>query len=283
MEAQGIQVDDVTLFMAVEEITPEIALDLLIANTHNRPVTKRAVDFIADQMRSGDWKMAGDPIRISSTGVLLDGQHRLNAIVESMTTQKLLVIRGLSDDTFDVMDTGRMRMAADVLAVRGHANSRLLASVVRMIVSYKRGNFANTLANAGRVSGLTVTNGEIDKFAAENDLQSFVLQAKIWYKTWPLFTGSEYGFFYFTLSEVDPAAAFEFLGALSLGADLPADSSIFLLRKKMEQYRLGVKKISITPTEKLGLVFKAWNLYRKDKTVSYLTFNKEKEEVPTPI
>ena len=267
----------------VEEITPIVAGELLMLNSRNRPKNQRHVTFLADQMKAGTWEMAADPIRVSESGVLLDGQHRLYAVIESDITQRMVVVRGLEDKTFHVMDTGRMRLAADVLAIGGHANSRLLASVARMIISYKRGNFANTLANAGRVAGLTVTNGEIDAFASQYDLQPFVLQAKSWYTAWRIFTGSEYGFFYFILSEVDSAAAFEFLGALSLGADLPADSPIFLLRKKLEQYRLGVKKISITPTEKLGLIFKAWNLYRKDKTATYLNFNKEKEEVPTPI
>ena len=267
----------------IETITPEVAQQILSTNTHNRELNKRHVMFLCDQMQSGLWQMAADPIRISDTGVLLDGQHRLSAIVASKVTYDMLVVRGLPDTTFHVMDTGRIRSAGDVLQIGGHPNSRLIASIIRMVINYHRGNFSNTLANMGRVSGYTVTNGEIMAFAAETDMQPFVHQAKAWYRAWPMFTGSEYGFFYFILSNVDTSATIEFFDALTLGADLPADSPLFQLRKKMDQYKFGAKKVSSTPTERLGLVLKAWNLYRKGKTVSYLTFNKDKEDVPSPI
>lgn len=267
--------------ITVETITPEVAAELLQSNTRNRGLNAKYVQALAAEMRDGNWQMAGDPIRISVSMVLLDGQHRLSAIVESGTTQQMVVINDLPDETFAVMDTGRMRSAGDVLDIAGVPNSRLAASAARMIINYQRGVVSGTLKNQGRAPGQWVTNSDIRDFTAQNDLQSFLLKAKSWYKEWRMFTASEYAFFSFMLSQIDPEAAVYFLTALTKGADLPATSPIFLLRKKIEQYKLN--KISYTPSERLALVFKSWNLYRSDKTVSNLYYNSEKEDFPTPI
>jgi hypothetical protein len=99
------------MIIELEVITPEIAQQILSGNTDNRPAKPKHVKFLADQMRAGAWQVTGDPVKISASGRLLDGQHRLMAVVESGTTQNLYVARDCEEEIFSVLDTGRARSA----------------------------------------------------------------------------------------------------------------------------------------------------------------------------
>ncbi len=63
-------------------ITPAFAAELLNKNTENRPMSRHKVAKWVDQMETGKWKLTHQGVAISDAGVLLDGQHRLQAIVE---------------------------------------------------------------------------------------------------------------------------------------------------------------------------------------------------------
>ena len=93
-------------------------------------------------MISGKWLFDGQPIRFDSDGFLLDGQHRLNAIVKSGTSQKFLIIKGLQNETFKVMDTGKNRNGSDALSILGIKYSADIASACRIILNYNDGNYA---------------------------------------------------------------------------------------------------------------------------------------------
>ncbi len=61
-------------------ITPEIASELLKANTINRRIKESVVGYLAGEMKNGNFVYNGESIIVSDTGRLLDGQHRLLAI-----------------------------------------------------------------------------------------------------------------------------------------------------------------------------------------------------------
>lgn len=67
----------------ISEISPDLARDLLAKNPHNRNLRVRRVEQLAGAMTRGEWVFNGDAIRIADSGMLLDGQHRLAAIVRS--------------------------------------------------------------------------------------------------------------------------------------------------------------------------------------------------------
>lgn len=64
-----------------EIITPERAKQILSKSVGNRNLRKDKVTEFVKYMRKGAWvSEIGDPIRISSDGNLLDGQHRITAV-----------------------------------------------------------------------------------------------------------------------------------------------------------------------------------------------------------
>lgn len=146
--AQPVAVNDAprgpTANFQVELITPKIAEQMLLANTSNRSLSWRLVAVYAADMEAGRWQLNGDVIRFSTDGQLLDGQHRLRAVVMSKTPVHMAVARDLPADVFMTIDAGRKRSAADVLGVGGVANSFIVAAAARTALLYASGRALNS-------------------------------------------------------------------------------------------------------------------------------------------
>ena len=107
-------------------ITPEMALDWLTScNTHNRVVRPNGVHEIVEIIKRGEWQMTHQGIAFSDKDVLLDGQHRLLAIVETNTPVPMLVTRGLKEETFQAIDRGIKRNVGDALSMPQRVTSVL--------------------------------------------------------------------------------------------------------------------------------------------------------------
>lgn len=102
----------------VVNITPEMAQRYLDSNYEgNRRVSPTHVNDLARAMREGSFlPQNGQSVVVGSDGTLYDGQHRMMAIVESGTTQAMLVcVLEDGDDAtlvFRSIDGGMKRMAS---------------------------------------------------------------------------------------------------------------------------------------------------------------------------
>lgn len=125
--------------IAIEEIGPEEAAELLRDNDHNRRTDWRVIENYARQMSDGLWTFAGDPIRVSVTGRLLDGQYRLNAVIQSQTTQKFTVVRNLPNESQPFMDVGKRRSPGDVFSMYEVPAPGPAAALTQLLMRYERG------------------------------------------------------------------------------------------------------------------------------------------------
>lgn len=140
----------------VLKISPARAAELLEANTSNRPLSRAVVRSYADAMQRGHWLVTHQGIAFDSNGVLVDGQHRLAAVVEAGIPVEMTVFTEVEPGTFDVLDTGKRRNASDILAIGGEKSSTVLAAMVRAVWLYE--NRSDAGWNGGRAA---VTNHEI--------------------------------------------------------------------------------------------------------------------------
>jgi hypothetical protein len=108
--------------ISIMEITPNLAAEFLKRNTGNRAIRRRAVVQYADDLRRGDWKLTHQGVAISPKGRLLDGQHRLSAIVEAGISAQMVVAIDVSEDAYLVMDRGKPRILSDAL----HTDRRIV-------------------------------------------------------------------------------------------------------------------------------------------------------------
>jgi len=133
-----------TMRGAVEKIGPREAEAILDAvkddpRTRNRPVKDAHVEWLAGMMKAGKWRLNGEAIILDEDGKLLDGQHRLWAVISSQVTIETWVTRGVSRDFFPTIDTGATRTTADVLGIRGESSSTVLAAVLGWLHRYENG------------------------------------------------------------------------------------------------------------------------------------------------
>jgi hypothetical protein len=120
----------------VIDISPEFAAELLEdKNTRNRPPTRATVLAYANEMRNGNWKVTHQGITLDTEGVLLDGQHRLAAIVEAGVTIPVMVSYDLPPETFATVDTGRRRTATDALSMAGLGTNRYALAALAKFIS----------------------------------------------------------------------------------------------------------------------------------------------------
>lgn len=119
--------------------TPAMALAVLEAScdSNPRPVSQSHVDAIAAEIKAGGFMFNGEPIIFDEKGRLIDGQHRLRAIVQAGIGVDLLEVRGVPNKVKDTIDiVSRRRSFGDILAGRGHTGSRDFAAVGRAAHSY---------------------------------------------------------------------------------------------------------------------------------------------------
>lgn len=131
----------------VENITPEIAKNYLAMNCdNNRRIQQRRVDVYAEMMKAGEWKLNGEGIHFDSNGHLLNGQHRLSAIVKSGVTVQMLVVKNAEGP----FDRGQTRSTSQALGMAGLkeelANNTMCAVAKLFIRTYKTDNYVSDTA-----------------------------------------------------------------------------------------------------------------------------------------
>ncbi len=154
----------------VQTITPAKAAEMLKSNTTNRPLSRPTVRAFAEAMARGDWMVTHQGIAFDVNGVLVDGQHRLAAVIEAEVPVDMAVFTDVDDNAFDVLDTGKRRNAADVLAIEGEKSSATLAAMVRTVWMYE--NRPDLTWSGG---GAAITNHQVvQTLALHPKLRNFV-------------------------------------------------------------------------------------------------------------
>lgn len=155
----------------VETITPEKATEALKKNDINRPMRTRTVSRFATDMVTGDWELNGEPIIFAEDGTLLDGQHRLRAVIAAEVPVQMLVVRGIPKEAFESLGQGRPRNLRDVLAIKGEENSDVLATAARLVAWWEAGYNAQVMGQG--------TGGQQNKRGPKPDPLSLVTNAAL--------------------------------------------------------------------------------------------------------
>lgn len=123
----------------VQAVGPELARRWLETNNRNRKLRRTQVNAYASDMAAGRWHFTGEAIKFDHDGNLIDGQHRLAAIVAADVFLPMLVISGLDPESQHVMDTNLRRTSADAFALTGHKNTSILAAAAKILVLWDTG------------------------------------------------------------------------------------------------------------------------------------------------
>lgn len=120
----------------IESITAEKATQYLDKVNRQRPLRKNLSKRYAADMRNGHWLLTHQGIAFDTKGNLIDGQHRLQAVIFAGVPVKMMVTRGIPVSaenglevfTMDCFDAGRKRTVGEQLEMTGTADGKSIAA-----------------------------------------------------------------------------------------------------------------------------------------------------------
>lgn len=263
----------------LEVITPAKAKAFLENNKSNRPLNRKNLDFLKHEMMRGNFHTTGDSVKIAENGDLLDGQHRLEAIVATGISIEMFVVRGLDKKAFKYMDQGKNRTAGDILAIEKVDNANSLSSMSRFIMLFQAGKFAKSTGKDG-VKSTKITNSDISAFVHRNKTALQESRLHGYNKDNKLVPQGTLSALHFIFAKLHATQADEFCEKLVQGNDLSKTDVIYMLRTILLADLSSRRKMG--PQEKVALICKAWNIFRTKKVVQMLKWD-AKEEFPKPI
>ncbi len=218
----------------IETVSPALAVEYLRRNAQNRKVTKKGVERIARAISEDRWLVTCQGIGFDVTGRLVDGQHRLHAIVEAGKPVDILVVRGLDPAVFEVLDNGRLRTAKDTLDVLGHEQSSAYGAVLKTLHAYAIACSRPGVSMFNCMTPARMENFEVAILSTEFDgAQQWIPFGKQIAQTCPA-VGSISGAAaaLYLGARLNPQATREFADAVISGANLAPNSPALMLRNR---------------------------------------------------
>jgi hypothetical protein len=274
----------------VEFIDPERAEQMLGTMRANRKLSSRTVTRLAKMMKEGLWVYDGSPIRFNTRGELVDGQHRLWALLEAEHEDKFLVVRGVAPEAMATMDTGKSRSFSDILSLEDSqlAQVHSLAAAVQIIYRWEDGRRGAALATSGAGNAGTVPNAVLLEFFRENRdrLVEVASTAANRHRVRGI-SGAAMALALWIFEAIDSADSEFFFGRLKDGVGLEEGHPILALRGYISRALAGQSgRAAISSDLSIALLIKAWNAYREGDKIRQLSYRRggsNPEAFPTPL
>lgn len=261
--------------MQVRTINPAIAKAMLGNMVVNRAIDPNRVKRYQGAMERGEWNL-GDPIMLNCDGSIIEGQHRLHAVIKADTAVPFVIIEGYDPEkTFGIVGSGKERTARDWFSIRGDKNPGVRAAACRLIQTDRD----ESIHDAGNRRTITPTQlltlreevrEELDESmaAVPNSMGKIVSRAIMVYC-------------HYTFAKRDKGLADLFMDGLATGEQLRATDPVHVLR---EQF-LGAKRERVSSGSQrqqvvIGTTRLAWNLVRAGKTSKRIQYRTDRKEFP---
>jgi hypothetical protein len=260
-----------TIQTTIETITPEVAKQYLSTNLkHQRKVTNTHKWHLRQQMQSGQWKMTGEPIIFDEYGQLVDGQHRLHALIEAKISLQFVIIRGVATDTFVAMNRGKSRSSADIMTIHGVLNSALTASMLANVINYRRAMAANDGKRGSLNSYIRASSTDIvEEYDKRKDIYAHCATLagrckKIIQPSIPATVSA--------LAILDAGHSLPFVDhfwdSFQKGVGLSEGDPVLTLRNRISENARSKAKLSATML--MMIAIKAWNAYAQSKPMKMI-------------
>ena len=241
-------------------VTPDMAVEILELNKINRPLRQEVVNRIARQIAAGKWRYNGETVKITHTFDVLDGQHRLWAIIEAKRAVETLVAFGIDREAFETIDTLRAnRSLGDTIALEGQLQYRnQIGQALAWLIRYERGVLEKYRAPANRIENADV------KEAYRNN-PNIVHAVQQGGKVKKLVNTALAGFFYYVLANQNTALADQMIEILRDPSKTKVAHPFYLLR-----HYLVAERTHKDPVKIVALMVKAANAAYAGKELTAL-------------
>ena len=267
-------------------VDPQKAKQWLLKNTKNRKLQQRHVERLAQEMLNGKWVLNGQTISFSNDGALLDGQHRLYAVIKSGVTVPMSVAFGVDNpNAFKTYDINVLKRGVDQIALMmGIENATHASAIARRLLHWDNAEdkttFSLTTETYQRLPG-----DEVLEYlqSHNNEIQTMLKDMRPSLPYRKCSAGSAFIAALIICNRTDEVATLLFNEGLKTGAGYQANSPIHLLRERLidPPSKRGVK----WEVEVMALTIKAWNKFLSGKTIKFLRWRQEgdcPEKFPIP-
>lgn len=251
-------------------LTPKMAEAWLETVTRNRSLHEKDVEDYEKYMLTGKWRSHnGTTMSFDWTGEFRDGQHRAWAVFNTGVSITIDVAVGVDPDVIRTVDTGRGRTAGDTLmmeemAVTGQKlkHHEAIGQALKLILSHEKTSiyvkyrYSNDEIQDARLSHPDVI--ESAEFVCRKD--NLIPKSK-----------SIALHYLFSRVKTHKQMADAFWDTLITGIDLQAGSPVLALRRKLIAAK-NDKGSALTHTFYLACTIRAWDAYKRGKSLSSVVF-----------
>ncbi|SKF61473.1 Uncharacterised protein [Mycobacteroides abscessus subsp. abscessus] len=266
-------------------VTPAVASKWLDRNGGNRNMRAARVERYAADMKAGRWQQNGDTFKFDTTGRLIDGQHRCQAIIESGKAITALVVAGLPAEAAQTIDAGAHRSGADALFFAGEerAHTKDIAAALNSWHAWINGGFTDCRSQPN--SDLRLSNASmVVVWEQRPDVAAAGVEARALYQRGLRVPVGALAVALIELRSIDFDVANEFFDRIvelrTSGKGDPIHTFITRLR---DEANLGRR---IHQSTALFMLFRAWNAFATNQKLGKLQFGSSESGwalIPTPV
>lgn len=264
-------------------VDPDLAREWLRRNKLNRRMRHSVTLFYADQIAHDQWRQdTPEAIAFDVDGNLLQGQHRLEGIIEADRPVRLLVATGVAAESRLVLDTGVSRTGPDALHMRYRdlkpGQAQAFASAIRGLEAWRREpkkgpheNIASRIPNVVLVDKLKEYRGGLERFySAADAIHHAPVRGGL-----GLWLTMLYAFGLLSVEQT-----LDFADKVATGANLPLAHPALTLRDRLNRMPTGDTKPRRQTNARL--IVYAWNAYRERRSMRRMLLPLD-TDFPVPV
>lgn len=246
--------------ISIEEITPKQAKELLTKLYHQqRSLRGSWVNRLVGEIRTGNFKLSCDALVIVD-GMLLNGQHRMNAVVQSEIPCPFLVLRSDDPQIYQIIDAGIKRTISDVIT--GEYRSIISGAAV-WIMQYENNAISINSRNGGaKAWNRVILRSKLIQFIDNNRNELEICAARVtsaYRQAKFLSPAAALAVAFLANRERNSDIGIKFIETLFAGNH---NKVIKILRDKLINNRLTKKKWNTSYT--FGLIIKTFKLWESN-------------------
>ncbi len=259
-------------------ITPKIAAVWLAKYNRetNRPIRVGQVRLLKGVLERGEWKYNAESICFSRTR-LINGQHRLIAVVETGIAIDTRVETGLPDEVYETYDQHTKRNAGDLLGSLGYKDALSVSGAAAWVWRYE-----NDSIRSGGTPSPTQARLLLERLP---DIVKSTEACRIVHKSRHTMTSTAIAI-HFLAGLVNPDRRDLFFQGLASGENLSNGDPAFMLRERL-QFDAVAKASKLKPFIKWAFFVKAWNAAAQGRKMGVLRWGAvnadSKESIPSII
>lgn len=262
--------------LSLELIDKTRALELLKTMPTNRNVKKANLNKLISVLENDEWDAEnGEVIKINKQGQLIDGQHRLMAIVKTNKAVKMAIMYGCGSNAMKTIDTGATRSINDVLKLN---NVKSYVKVPFVIQSESVIKLGKTIRYTNQETKYKTALSVLDVYLNNKiHIDDTITNATRYYAELKLLAPSQVVAYFNIFKKIDEESAIDFFSQLS--SFNISNTQILLLKQRLIADKTTTLR-KLSSTEKEAFIIKTWNAFMRGTENKILRWQPSTEDFP---